>query len=219
MENAFLLIIKDGKNYIYNKTPIYKPIFRIGRFNSKNNLDISLNSKYISKNHLILHKIYDKYYIEDCNSKHGTVLNEKKLIPTKMYNIKNEDKLKLAKEEVIIIFKIGLDDIDTPDIMSNKVNLLFMDNERKEVFIGNTRIRLTLKLYDLCELLYINKNKIVSHDEIRYKVWKDREKDSKSIPLVTNYEIKQLVVRLRKKLGVYGSMVINVRGEGYMIEN
>jgi DNA-binding response OmpR family regulator len=86
-----------------------------------------------------------------------------------------------------------------------------LDTVRKRVVIGDERIELTRKEFEILKLLLENPGKIFSREEILAIVW---EKDV----IVTNRTIDVNIARLRSKLGKYGSSLKNKTGYGYYFE-
>lgn len=64
---------------------------------------IMLDSDLVSKQHAVIFKQRKAYYIKDLNSTNGTFLNEKKIVPNKMYRLKNGDKIGIGS--FILLFK------------------------------------------------------------------------------------------------------------------
>jgi DNA-binding response OmpR family regulator len=99
----------------------------------------------------------------------------------------------------------------------SKVNmpLLFgdleLDTVRKRVIVGNEKIELTRKEFEILKLLIENHGKIYSREDILNIVW---EKDV----IVTNRTVDVNITRLRNKLGKHGASLKNKTGYGYYIE-
>jgi DNA-binding response OmpR family regulator len=99
----------------------------------------------------------------------------------------------------------------------SKVNmpLLFgdleLDTVRKRVIVGNEKIELTRKEFEILKLLIENHGKIYSREDILNIVW---EKDV----IVTNRTVDVNITRLRNKLGKHGPSLKNKTGYGYYFE-
>jgi two-component system, OmpR family, alkaline phosphatase synthesis response regulator PhoP len=99
----------------------------------------------------------------------------------------------------------------------SKVNmpLLFgdleLDTVRKRVVVGNEKIELTRKEFEILKLLIENHGKIYSREDILNIVW---EKDV----IVTNRTVDVNITRLRNKLGKHGPSLKNKTGYGYYFE-
>ncbi len=86
-----------------------------------------------------------------------------------------------------------------------------LDIERKKVDIGDDKIELTRKEFEILKLLIENQGKIYSREDILKIVW---EKDV----IVTNRTVDVCITRLRNKLGKHGASIKNKTGYGYYIE-
>jgi two-component system alkaline phosphatase synthesis response regulator PhoP len=86
-----------------------------------------------------------------------------------------------------------------------------IDTVRKRVVIGDEKIELTRKEFEILRLLIENQGKIYSREDILNIVW---EKDV----IVTNRTVDVNITRLRNKLGKYGASLRNKTGYGYFFE-
>lgn len=101
------------------------------------------------------------------------------------------------------------------DKLKSKPHIRFgdieLDIERKKVDIGDEKIELTRKEFEILKLLIENQGKIYSREDILKIVW---EKDV----IVTNRTVDVCMTRLRNKLGKQGASLKNKTGYGYYIE-
>lgn len=87
---------------------------------------------------------------------------------------------------------------------------VFMDDERRAVFVEDVPCELTYKEYELLKHLLLNAGIVASRDMILDRVWgTDFEGESRTLDM----HIKTL----RQKLGSAGSMIRTVRNVGYML--
>ena len=86
-----------------------------------------------------------------------------------------------------------------------------LDTVRKRVIIGDEKIELTRKEFEILKLLCENQGKIFSREDILSIVW---EKDV----IVTNRTVDVNITRLRNKLGKHGASLKNKTGYGYYFE-
>ncbi|MBR8534665.1 response regulator transcription factor [Carboxylicivirga sediminis] len=86
-----------------------------------------------------------------------------------------------------------------------------LDLEAKSLMIDDEKVELTLKEFQILCLLFENKNKIFSRDEILERIWGDSV-------VVTNRTVDVNITRLRKKLKQYGEYLKNRPGLGYYFE-
>lgn len=87
---------------------------------------------------------------------------------------------------------------------------IFMDDEKRAVFVDDQQCELTYKEYELLKLLLLNAGIVASRDMILDRVWgTDFEGESRTLDM----HIKTL----RQKLGSAGAMIRTVRNVGYML--
>lgn len=87
---------------------------------------------------------------------------------------------------------------------------VFMDDEKRAVYVDDVPVELTYKEYELLKLLLLNAGIVSSRDMILDRVWgTDFEGESRTLDM----HIKTL----RQKLGSAGSMIRTVRNVGYML--
>lgn len=99
----------------------------------------------------------------------------------------------LDEERVIVIGNIKLDD------------------EKRRVYVGETKVELTYKEFELLKLLMHNAGIVLQRDDIMVKIWGiDYEGESRTLDM----HIKTL----RKKLGEAGNRIKTVRNVGYRFE-
>ncbi|ADG83281.1 FHA domain-containing protein [Thermincola potens] len=230
MHNIFLYIIQ-GEPYNY-ATVIYLPGHRtlIGRSWNGHQPDISFNSLLISRKHaeIVLEK--DRCYIKDLASKHGTHVNGRDIGQNQACPLSHGDKIDLARGEVKFIFNnlLEADAGETVELgeallrqrhSGSGTDSLCIVPERREVFVNGQPVNLSGKDLDLLLLLYDNRGKAVNYDEIKRKIWPERQIDITNTPDVGNDEITALVYRLRKRLGNSGQYIVSIPRYGYMLES
>lgn len=87
---------------------------------------------------------------------------------------------------------------------------VFMDDEKRAVFVEDEPCELTYKEYELLKLLLVNAGIVAPRDMILDRVWgTDFEGESRTLDM----HIKTL----RQKLGSAGTMIKTVRNVGYML--
>ena len=128
-------------------------------------------------------------------------------------------------------FEVGIDDCVTKpfspkELMarvkavlkrSNPINSSFkfgdlvIDDEAHDVFLGEEKLYLTPKEYDLLKYFVSNKNIALSREQLLTNVWGyDFYGDDRTIDTH--------VKTLRKNLGIYGEYIKTIRGIGYKFE-
>lgn len=88
---------------------------------------------------------------------------------------------------------------------------VFLDDEKRMVYVKDKPCTLTFKEYELLKLLLHNAGIVVSREIILERVWGiDFEGESRTLDMH--------IRTLRQKLGEAGAMIRTVRNVGYMIE-
>ena len=88
---------------------------------------------------------------------------------------------------------------------------VFLDDEKRMVYVKNDPCTLTFKEYELLKLLLHHAGIVVSREIILERVWGiDFEGESRTLDMH--------IRTLRQKLGEAGGMIRTVRNVGYMIE-
>ncbi len=88
---------------------------------------------------------------------------------------------------------------------------IFLDNEKRMVYVKDIPCSLTFKEYELLKLLLYNAGIVVTREVILERVWGiDFEGESRTLDMH--------IRTLRQKLGDAGAMIRTVRNVGYMIE-
>jgi DNA-binding response OmpR family regulator len=122
-------------------------------------------------------------------------------------------------DTVMLIFCSGIEPGETWTAASiTDHSPLFLDEAKHEVFLNGENLKLTGKRYELFRLLYQNRGRAVSDDEIRQAVWPERESGPDGVPLVNDEEIATLIRFLRERLGEYAYLLETVRSYGYRLE-
>jgi DNA-binding response OmpR family regulator len=146
-------------------------------------------------------------------------------VPCIMLSARSEEYDKLAG------FDVGIDDYVTkpfspkelvarvkailkrvnPEESNFKFGELIIDDKAHDVFLGNDKLYLTPKEYDLLKYFVSNKNIALSREQLLTNVWGyDFYGDDRTIDTH--------VKTLRKSLGAYGNYIKTVRGIGYKFE-
>lgn len=88
---------------------------------------------------------------------------------------------------------------------------IFIDDEKKVVTVDGAAVALTRIEYEIFRLLFTNKGKVFSREDILSKVWPDDV-------IVTDRTVDVNITRLRKKIGEYGNRIVSRHGFGYLYE-
>lgn len=93
----------------------------------------------------------------------------------------------------------------------NESDALSVDDAKKVVKVDGTAVSLTRIEYEIFKLLFTNKGKVFSREDILSNVWPDDV-------IVTDRTVDVNITRLRKKIGEYGDRIISRHGFGYLYE-
>lgn len=227
--NSAYLIIKKGDMFEKGSIVLLPAgTLCIGRAWEENEPDIPFTSPYVSKKHALIEIKDDLAILTDTMSKHGTSVNGNKIGCNAPYRLQDGDEINLARGEVLFMFySAGQDNIGvTRDFSSKSCQLMKYDDptkgiviyeERHQVFINGTSVKLAGKDMQLLLLLYKNRQKAVSYNEIKSAVWPERIPIN-GVPDVGNEEIVSLAHRLRKKIGDQGNRIQSLAKYGYMLD-
>lgn len=197
---------------------LHKSVTMFGRKTSNWTPDITFNNIFVSRKHFTIFLQSNHIYIEDLASKHGTYLNERKLIPHKPVKLKNNDRITFAKNLVSLSF--SLKDFEqtsefsflfTDKLVGNEPKLDFL---KQTLHIQNHSISLTEKEFKFIDIL-IQRKTFISKEEIIEYVWPERLTINNEY-LVGYEEVNALIYRLRKKLPNLVK-VNTIRGRGYSL--
>jgi two-component system alkaline phosphatase synthesis response regulator PhoP len=95
--------------------------------------------------------------------------------------------------------------------MTLKVGEIVIDYESKRLVIGDKKIELTRKEYEIISLLAKSPGRIFSREEILRRIWE-------SDVIVIDRTVDVNMTRLRRKMEEYGSYIRNKPGFGYYFE-
>jgi hypothetical protein len=213
--DAYLIVVKgivleDGVALSGAALPLWKKKVLLGRASPDRQPDFPFCSPFVSRQHATIEHIDEVYYLTDLpGNRHGTRINEKRLTPGIPYEIKDRDRIGLAKDEVVLIFatsaSMGGETWDFPPPEPPTKPILVLDHDRREVTLDGEVLAPPLigKLYDLLRLLYDNRGRGMGAD---------------GEPMVTHEELTTLVYRLRERLKPHGDLIRRVRGYGDMLD-
>jgi DNA-binding response OmpR family regulator len=86
-----------------------------------------------------------------------------------------------------------------------------LDNKSKRLIIGDKKIDLTRKEFEILLLLTKNQGRIFSREEILHRIWANDV-------IVTDRTVDVNMTRLRKKMDEYAAYIRNKPGYGYYFE-
>jgi hypothetical protein len=227
--NAYLIVESGSPYESGKKIPLTAGTMHIGRVWEDQKPDLAFEDGHISRNHAEI--VYKDGHFELCDlpsSKHGTEVNGRLVNKGTPYTLKHNDKIVLARGAAVLRFCAQNDPGKTQDIEDllpdetgygaklSPGEYLTVDIERREVLLGGRELvpRVTGYEFELLELLYRNRGKAVSHEEIVQWVWRDlRNRET-----ITRQNVATLVHRLRDCLGDFGKYVVNIPAYGYRLD-
>ena len=102
----------------------------------------------------------------------------------------------------------------TPDEVASTIlnmGMLSIDLETKRLILGDKKIDLTRKEFEIISLLARSPGRIFSREEILRRIWE-------SDVIVTDRTVDVNMTRIRRKMEEYGSYIRNKPGFGYYFE-
>ncbi len=97
------------------------------------------------------------------------------------------------------------------ELVMQQLGGVVIDHVSKRLVIGDEKVNLTRKEYEIFSLLVKHPGRIFSRDEILGRIW---ENDV----IVTDRTVDVNIARLRKKMGIHGDYIRNKAGYGYFFE-
>ena len=226
--DAFLIVEKGEPYGSGEALPLVGAKTLLGRSSEEYQPDVPFDSPYVSRQHVTIEYSEGAPLLIDLDSRHGTSINGRWLTPGEAYDLKDRDRITLARDAVVLTFSVAIPTgSETWDYTESQPESLaapisgptvILNRGRREVIIDGRVLIFRGKLYDLFCLLYENRGRVVSTLEIKRVVWREREPGADGMPLVTNEEVATLVYRLRKRLGLHGDLICTSAGHGYMLD-
>jgi hypothetical protein len=190
-----------------------KPILTLGRDSAN---DIIIDHPLASRRHARLEHDETGYFVRDLESTNGTFVNGDRIDGARP--LRNQDRVWVADTEVIFNDPEATQKGPLPLEILKRVRAaeegLRIDSRAKEIYINGKLLAppLTVKEFQLLELLYSHVGQVISKDEIAQNVW-DYE--------VYDYNaIDALVYRLRQRIEQDPGnphFLVTVRGFGYKL--
>ncbi len=190
-----------------------KPTLTLGRDTTN---DIVIDHPLASRRHARLETDGSLYAVRDLDSTNGTFVNGDRISGTVVLH--NQDRVWIADTEIIFNDPEATQKGPLPAEILRRLQTaeeaIRLDGRAKEVYIEGKKLTppLTVKEFQLLDLLYRNKGQVISKDDIAKNVW-DYE--------VYDYNaIDALVYRLRQRIETDPSsprFLVTVRGFGYKL--
>lgn len=189
------------------------PAVSIGRDSSN---DIVIDHPLASRRHARLEQDENGYIVRDLDSTNGTYVNGERISAACLLH--NQDTIWVADVEIIFNDPEATQKGPLPLEVLKRVRAaedgLRLDSRAKEVYVAGQLLDppLTVKEFQLLELLYTHKGQVMSKDEIARNVWDYEVYDFNAIDA--------LVYRLRQRVETDPGnprYIVTVRGFGYKL--
>ena len=212
-ETGVVLIVERG---------VDKPsVIRLERqdyvFGKSRSANVVLNNPYVSRRHARVSMRDQRYEIEDLGSKNGTLVNGRPLRAGSRYRLNPGDRIEFGAGQVVLRYEPE-EMIATLTAQGQSVaGGLFVDERTREVWVRGRKVRrLSRKEFDILYLLYQNRGKAVSRDEISEFGWPERGGLDVGLQDIDQY-IRRIRQKLERDRARQLKIIANVRGYGYMI--
>jgi len=192
-----------------------KPTLTLGRDHAN---DIIIDHRLASRRHARLEYDGGVYTVRDLESTNGTFVNGTRIEGSVVLH--NQDRVWIADTEIIFNDPEATQKGPLPAEILSRLQAaedgIRLDNRAKEVYIQGKKLipPLTVKEFQLLDLLYRNRGQVISKDDIAKNVW-DYE--------VYDYNaIDALVYRLRQRIEDDPGnprYLVTVRGFGYKLNS
>jgi pSer/pThr/pTyr-binding forkhead associated (FHA) protein len=190
-----------------------KPQLSLGRDSAN---DIIIDHPLASRRHARLEYTEQGYVIRDLESTNGTYVNGDRIEGA--YVLRNQDKLWIADTEIVFHDPEATQKGPLPLEVLKRVREaeepLRIDSRAKEVYLEGKTLTppLTVKEFQLLELLYNHRGQVISKDEIAKNVWDYEVYDYNAIDALV-YRLRQ---RIEQDPGA-PRFLVTVRGFGYKL--
>ena len=182
--------------------PLGHPVTHMGRAVEN---EIVILDKRSSREHAVIRREGRRVLLEDLGSTNGTYLNGERL--QQAVQLRDGDQIKVG-DVAFVFHDPEMTSVETP-FPELEVNL-----DAAEVRVDRRLVQLSSKEFALLVLLYENRGKVCSKDEIGQVVWSEYEVG------IFDYQIENLVRRLRSRIEIEPAspqLLLTVRGRGYKL--
>jgi pSer/pThr/pTyr-binding forkhead associated (FHA) protein len=198
---------QDGQ---YRELEWDRELITIGRDSAN---DIVIDHPLASRRHARLERTEEGFAVRDLESTNGTFLNQERV--EGLCHLHNQDQIIIA--DTVIVFQdpeATVKGVLPAELLRAVREELRVDSRTKEIYIKGAILQppLTVKEFQLLEMLYNRRGQVISKDEIARQVW-DYE--------VFDYNaIDALVYRLRQRIEpdpAHPRYLVTQRGFGYKL--
>ncbi|WP_285767376.1 FHA domain-containing protein [Peribacillus sp. SI8-4] len=190
----------------------------IGRASQHSKADFRLYNDFVSREHCRIYLLEGKLFIEDLASKHGTSVNQVRLVPGQPCPIEPGDVITLING--LIEFMISIDNDLTRDFtpLNPEMQRTVIINEHLQTVTINEEapIKMPTKEFNCFKLLHENLDNLISKEMIVLHVWPERDGDPEQ--MVSAEEIASLLYRVRKRINGHFTIKAVIQ-KGYYMES
>ncbi len=210
MEQEAGLLILRGPGQEDQRWVLDKPVITIGRWSAN---DIVLPSREVSRRHAQIRREGGRYLLEDCGSKNGTFLNNRRILEPQV--LQDGDRILIPPTFTFTFVDTGA---TVPLTLGSQPQPLQLDAAERRVWIRGDELDppLSPAQFALLALLASHPGRAYSRDEIIQAVWPDVAGEG-----VSDAAIDALVRRLRSRLAELDPdhrYIVVVRGYGFKLE-
>ncbi len=207
MEEQPLLIIRDQGTGEQWEQPLEEDSLLIGR---EKDCGLTLTDRQVSRQHAVVFRRGDRYFLRDERSRNGTFLNGDLVTAPRL--LQDGDEIGIASRyRIIFVGSEATAPLYRPGPTQRGV---YLDRASHRVWVEGVEVDppLSAAQYELLAFLYERAGSLCTRDEVAQVVWRDEAAHG-----VTDQAIDALVRRLRERLAEGGSTypyLETVRGHG-----
>lgn len=214
LENAVpILVVQEGqlagKRWSLNKSE-----FVVGR---GEDCEVVLPDRQVSRRHFRIVRDEDGYSVEDLGSKNGTYVNGAAVRGS--VQLQDGDEIQVALSVRLLFVGAEATLPLTQEMLKVAQPGLRLNKSQRQVWVNGAVLDppLSLSQYRLLEILWEQKGKIVTREEVIAAVWPESDEAG-----ITEQAIDALVRRLRDRLAEIDrehEYLVTVRGHGFRLDN
>jgi len=183
--------------------------------------DIPINNRQVSRQHAKITPSNEGVILHDLGSKNGTHCNGKRIEGS--ITLTDGDVIYIALAQKFVYLStdatLPLEFEDSTAVFPDRRGRLLLEKRSRRVWIGDEEILppLSASQYQLLEILYDNKGRVVPRDELMTGIWGEDGAIE-----ITNQALDALVRRLRNRFAEIDPdhiYVATVRGHGLRLDN
>jgi hypothetical protein len=208
-----ILVVQEGqlagKRWTLNKSE-----FVVGR---GEDCEVVLPDRQVSRRHFRIVRDDDGYSVEDLGSKNGTYVNGAAVRGS--VQLQDGDEIQVALSVRLLFVGAEATLPLTQEMLRVAQPGLRLNKSQRQVWVNGAVLDppLSLSQYRLLEILWEQKGKIVTREEVIAAVWPESDEAG-----ITEQAIDALVRRLRDRLAEVDrehEYLVTVRGHGFRLDN